>query len=88
MSALDRRLSEAGYDSGYWSALQTVSVPAEATVQFQFFVLHSDGSITAESTQHTYNVPQTGWVQRPWPVRLRIAQFGPKILVGACAVPR
>jgi hypothetical protein len=42
------------------SALQTVSVPAGATVQFQFFVLHSDGSITAEGTQHTYIVSSTG----------------------------
>ena len=42
------------------SALQTVSVPAGATVQFQFFMLHSDGSIAAESTQHTYTVPSSG----------------------------
>jgi len=42
------------------SALQTVSVPAGATVQFYFFVLHSDGSITAESAAHSYNVPPTG----------------------------
>jgi hypothetical protein len=42
------------------SALQTVSVPAGATVQFYFFVLHTDGSITAESAAHSYNVPPTG----------------------------
>ncbi len=41
------------------SALQTVSVPA-GTIQFHFFVLHGDGSITAESTQHSYTVPSTG----------------------------
>lgn len=42
------------------SGLQTVSVPAGATVQFQFFVLHSDGSTTPESANHSYTVPSTG----------------------------
>jgi glycosidase len=42
------------------SALETVSVPAGATVQFEFFVLHSDGSITQESAMHTYPVPSMG----------------------------
>ncbi len=42
------------------SALQTVSVPAGATVQFHFFVLHSDGSITSEGVEHSYTVPITG----------------------------
>lgn len=42
------------------SGLQTVSLPAGATVQFQFFILHSDGSTTAETTMHTYTVPLSG----------------------------
>lgn len=42
------------------SALQTVSVPAGATVQFQFFVLHSNESITSEGVQHRYTIPSTG----------------------------
>jgi glycosidase len=42
------------------SGLQTVSLPAGATVQFEFFVLHSDGSTTAETTMHTYAVPVSG----------------------------
>jgi glycosidase len=42
------------------SALETVSVPAGATVQFQFFVLHSNGSITSEGVQHSYTIPSTG----------------------------
>jgi hypothetical protein len=42
------------------SALQTVSVPAGATVQFQFFVLHSNGSITSEGVQHSYTSPSAG----------------------------
>ncbi len=41
-------------------ALQTVSVPAGATVQFQFFVLHSDKSITSEAVKHSYTIPLTG----------------------------
>lgn len=42
------------------SGIQTVSLPAGATVQFQFFVLHSDGTTTPESASHTYTVPSTG----------------------------
>jgi len=42
------------------SALQTVSVPAGATVKFQFFVLHSNGSITSEGVQHSYTIPSAG----------------------------
>jgi glycosidase len=42
------------------SGLQTVSLPAGASVQFKFFVLHSDGSTTAETTMHTYTVPVSG----------------------------
>ena len=42
------------------SALQTVSVPAGATVQFNFFVLYQDGASTPESTVHNYTVPSTG----------------------------
>ncbi len=42
------------------SALQTVSVPAGTTVQYHFFVLHSDGTITPESATHSYAVPSTG----------------------------
>ena len=42
------------------SALQTVSVPAGATVQFNFFVLHHDGTSIPESTVHNYTVPSTG----------------------------
>jgi glycosidase len=42
------------------SGLQTVSLPAGATVQFQFFVLHSDGTTTAEGSSHTYSVPTSG----------------------------
>jgi glycosidase len=42
------------------SGIQTVSLPAGATVQFEFFVLHSDGTTTPESASHTYTVPTTG----------------------------
>ncbi len=42
------------------SALQTVSVPAGTTVQFYFFVLHSDGSTIAEGAPHAYIVPSSG----------------------------
>ena len=42
------------------SGIQTVSLPAGATVQFEFFVLHSDGTTTPESVSHTYTVPTTG----------------------------
>ncbi len=42
------------------SGIQTVSLPAGATVQFEFFILHSDGTMTAESAYHTYAVPTSG----------------------------
>jgi hypothetical protein len=42
------------------TALQTVSVLAGATVQFQFFVLHSDKSVTSENIKHSYTIPLTG----------------------------
>jgi len=42
------------------SGLQTVSLPAGATVQFEFFILHSDGTTTAESADHAYTVPLSG----------------------------
>jgi glycosidase len=43
------------------SALQTVSVPAGATLQFQFFVLHGDGTVTWENgANHSYNIPTSG----------------------------
>jgi hypothetical protein len=42
------------------TALQTVSVPAGATVQFQFFVLHRDNSVTSEGVKHSYTIPLTG----------------------------
>jgi hypothetical protein len=43
------------------SGLQTVSVPAGSTVQFKFFVLHSNGSITWENgANHSYTIPATG----------------------------
>jgi glycosidase len=43
------------------SGLQTVSVPAGSTVQFKFFVLHSNGSITWENgANHSYTIPAMG----------------------------
>ena len=42
------------------SGIQTVSLPTGATVQFEFFILHSDGTTTAESAFHTYTVPASG----------------------------
>jgi hypothetical protein len=42
------------------SGLETVSLPAGATVQFEFFILHSDGTTTAESAYHAYTVPTSG----------------------------
>jgi hypothetical protein len=36
-------------------------VPAGSTVQFKFFVLHSNGSITWENgANHSYTIPATG----------------------------
>jgi glycosidase len=41
--------------------LLTVSLPAGKTVQFSFFILHSDGSTTMESgPAHSYSVPTSG----------------------------
>jgi hypothetical protein len=41
--------------------LLTVSLPAGKTVQFSFFLLHSDGSTTMESGPgHSYTVPTSG----------------------------
>jgi hypothetical protein len=43
------------------SGLQTVSVPAGSTVQFKFFVLHSNGSINWENgANHSYTIPAMG----------------------------
>jgi len=43
------------------SGLLTVSVPGGASVEFKFFVLHSDGSITWENgANHSFTVPETG----------------------------
>jgi len=43
------------------SGLLTVSVPAGTAVQFKFFVLHGDGSVTWESgANHVYTTPSTG----------------------------
>jgi alpha-amylase len=39
----------------------TVSLPAGQTVQFNFFILHNDGSTTMESgPAHSYTVPTSG----------------------------
>jgi hypothetical protein len=50
----------AGHDSSHRQRTQTVSVPAGATVQFQFFVLHNDKSVTSENIKHSYTIPLTG----------------------------
>jgi hypothetical protein len=43
------------------SGLLTVSVPRGASIQFKFFVLHSDGSVTWENgANHSFAVPSTG----------------------------
>jgi glycosidase len=43
------------------SGLLTVSVPAGATVQFKFFILHSDGTVTWENgANHSYSIPTSG----------------------------
>lgn len=42
------------------TGLLTVSVPAGITLQFKFFVLHSDGTITSETSYHSYSVPTSG----------------------------
>jgi len=43
------------------SGLLTVSVPAGTAVQFKFFVLHGNGSVTWESgANHAYTVPAAG----------------------------
>jgi glycosidase len=43
------------------SGLQTVSVPAGSTVQFKFFVLHGDGTVTREGgANHSYVIPASG----------------------------
>ena len=43
------------------SGLLTVSVPAGAAVQFKFFVLHSNGTVTWENgANHSYSVPTSG----------------------------
>lgn len=70
---LTGNIAELGNDATTWSeaigptpipsagnGIQTVSLPAGATVQFKFFVLHSDGTTTPENASHTYTVPSTG----------------------------
>jgi len=43
------------------TGLLTVSVPAGVAVQFKFFVLHSDGTVTWENgVNHSYVVPSSG----------------------------
>jgi hypothetical protein len=43
------------------SGLLTVSVPSGTSVEFKFFVLHNDGSVTWENgTNHVFTVPQSG----------------------------
>jgi hypothetical protein len=42
------------------NGLLTVSVPAGSTLQFKFFVLHSDGTVTSETSYHSYSVPISG----------------------------
>lgn len=42
------------------SGIQTVSLPAGATVQLKFFVLHTDGITMQQSASHIYTVPTTG----------------------------
>jgi len=43
------------------SGLLTVSAPAGSAVQFKFFVLHSDGTVTWENgANHSYNIPTSG----------------------------
>jgi hypothetical protein len=43
------------------SALLTVSVPAGRKVEFKFFVLHANGSVTWEGgANHAYSIPAAG----------------------------
>jgi glycosidase len=42
------------------NGLLTVSAPAGSALQFKFFVLHSDGTITSETGYHSYSVPASG----------------------------
>jgi hypothetical protein len=43
------------------SGLLTVSVPAGANVEFKFFVLHGDATVTWENgANHSFAVPVTG----------------------------
>ena len=43
------------------SGLLTVSVPNGARVEFKFFILHGDGSVSWENgANHSFTVPQTG----------------------------